>query len=152
MIQLSNGLTSWLYASDIIREDETLVEVKYFTAYATWREPGYRRHQRYVKKLQESGVQVILGKFKKKRVRCQAECGQRFKTHEEKETDVNIGSQLVADAFKDRFDRALIISADTDMSAGIKIAKREAPDKQIDSVAPPKRFGRARDLSPLFEI
>lgn len=136
----------------IIGDDETLVAVKYFTAYAKWREAGYRRHQRYVKALEENGVQVVLGQFKRKRVRCQAECGQKFWTHEEKETDVNVGSHLVADALKSRFDRALIISADTDMGAGIEVAKREAPDKLIQVVAPPKRLSRARDLNPLFEI
>jgi uncharacterized LabA/DUF88 family protein len=136
----------------MIGEDETLVGVKYFTAYATWREAGYRRHQRYVTTLQNSGVEVVLGQFKRKRIRCQADCRNVFWTHEEKETDVNVGSNLVADALHDRFDRALIISADTDMSAGIEVARREASDKLIQVVAPPKRFGRARELKPIFEI
>jgi len=145
-------LDLWKLSESILGEGETLVAVKYFTAYATWREAGYRRHQRYARTLDVCGVDVILGQFKRKRMKCQAECGKRFWTHEEKETDVNVGANLVADALQGRFDRALIISADTDMGAGIEVAKREAPDKLIQVVAPPGRFGRARDLQPIFEI
>lgn len=141
-------------SSQIIRPQfgEELVSVKYFTAYATWKQQAYRRHERYVKSLEDTGVTTILGKFKRKNVRCKASCGQIFSTHEEKETDVNIGIHLVADAICDRFDRAIIISADTDMAPAIAFARREAPNKKIDAVAPPRRKGRARDLNPLFEI
>jgi Transposase, Mutator family len=43
-----------------------IVVVKYFSAYATWKPQQHARHQIYIKALDHSGVQVILGQFKEK--------------------------------------------------------------------------------------
>jgi len=59
---------------------------------------------------------------------------------------------LVADAIRDRFDTAFVISADTDLSPAVKMARTEVPDKKIMIVAPPGRFNRNREIKPLFEI
>lgn len=141
----------WALGEKLLPSDgsEVLVTVKYFSAYATWREQSMRRHQRYVDALRAQGVTIVLGRFKEKRNRCRA-CDARYISHEEKETDVNIGAHLMADALKDRFDRALIISADTDLNGVVDLARREAPNKIFNIVAPPKRRGRNR--AALFEI
>ena len=90
-----------------------------------------------------------MGRFKVKTMRCQAECRQKYDTHEEKETDVNIGVHLMADAQQDRFDRALVVSADTDLNAAVALVLKET-NKKIDIVAPPKR--KNRNSRALFEI
>jgi len=43
-------LNLWALSENLISQDggETLITVKYFSAYATWRERSMRRHQRYV--------------------------------------------------------------------------------------------------------
>lgn len=144
-------LNLWALGEKLLPEDgsEVLVSVKYFSAYATWREHSMRRHQRYVAALRAHGVTVILGRFKEKRNRCRT-CQAQYISHEEKETDVNIGAHLMADALQDRFDRALVISADTDLNGVVELAQREATDKIIQIVAPPGRRGRNR--SALFAI
>jgi len=143
-------LDLWSLSEKLLRGDQQLVAVKYFTAYATWRPASYRRHQRYVAALEAQGVTPIIGRFKAKTVRCHAKCRQTYVTHEEKETDVNIGVHLMADALKDRFDRALIISADTDLNSAVTLTRAEAPNKRIDLVAPPGRM--SRNSAALFEI
>jgi uncharacterized LabA/DUF88 family protein len=140
----------WSLSEKLLRGDQQLTAVKYFTAYATWRPASYRRHQRYVAALEARGVTPVIGRFKAKSVRCQAKCHQTYMTHEEKETDVNIGVHLIADALKDRFDRALIISADTDLNSAVRLTRAEAPGKRIDLVAPPGRKGR--NSAALFEV
>jgi uncharacterized LabA/DUF88 family protein len=140
----------WAMSEKLLQGDQQLVAVKYFSAYATWRPHSYRRHQRYVQALEACGVTPILGRFKAKSVRCQAQCRQMYVTHEEKETDVNIGVHLMADALADRFDRALVVSADTDLNAAVALTRLEASGKQIAIVAPPGRKGR--NSSALFEI
>ena len=70
---------------------------------------------------------------------------------EEKETDVNVAVHLVSDALMNRFDRAILLTADTDYVAALELARKETR-KIIDVAAPPKRMGRARDLNPLFEV
>jgi uncharacterized LabA/DUF88 family protein len=134
-------LDLWSLSEKLVRDSEQVSVVKYFSAYATWREHSYRKHERYVAALEFSGVVPIMGRFKEKPMRCKA-CGHCYKSHEEKETDVYIGAHLVADALRDRFDRAMIISADTDLIAAVLLARSEATEKQIDIVAPPNRMNR----------
>lgn len=143
-------LDLWSLSEKLLRGDQQLVAVKYFTAYATWRHASYRRHQRYVAALQARGVTPVIGRFKAKTVQCHAKCRQTYMTHEEKETDVNIGVHLMSDALKNRFDRALIISADTDLNSAVALARAEAPGKRIALVAPPGRMGR--NSAALFEV
>jgi uncharacterized LabA/DUF88 family protein len=140
----------WALSEKLLRGDQQLVAVKYFTAYATWRPASYRRHERYVAALEEHGVTPVIGRFKRKTVKCHAKCRQTYITHEEKETDVNIGVHLIADALRDRFDRALVMSADTDLNSAVALARLEAPAKRIDLVAPPNRMGR--NSAALFEV
>lgn len=142
-------LDLWALSGKLIAADETLVQVKYFSAYATWRERSMRRHQRYVAALRAHGVSLIMGRFKEKRNRCLS-CGNKYLSHEEKETDVNIGAHLMADALQDRFDRALIISADTDLNGVVEFTRNEARSKVIQIVAPPGRKNNNR--MALFSI
>lgn len=130
-------------------EDQKLAYVKYFSTYAKWQEDRYRRHQLYVEALQVRGVEFVAGKFKKKSVKCKV-CQNEYDVREEKETDVNIGVHLVADALKDRFDRAIVISADTDLNGAVKHTRLEAQSKKISIVTPPKR--KAYNRYAQFEI
>ena len=138
-------------SESIIRGDEELRAVKYFSAFATWIPDAMLRHRAYVEALKCEGVKFIEGNFKKKFLKCKV-CGAQYQTHEEKETDVNIAIHLIQDTFHDTFDRAIVISADTDMASAIAIARQLSGTKQIDVVCPPGRFARARSLKPLFEL
>jgi hypothetical protein len=51
----------------IDRAVHQIVSVKYFSAYATWMPGPYARHQLYAA-LKNSGVNVVLGQFKKVKV------------------------------------------------------------------------------------
>ena len=55
----------------------------------------------------------------------------------------------MADGLNDRFDRALVISADTDLDGAVRLTKEET-NKQIDIVAPPGRW--KKNAESLFEI
>lgn len=154
---LGDGTLKWvdlhLLAQNILNKYQTLNEVKYFSAYATWRPDSYKRHRDYVSALEAQGVTSVMGRFKEKRLVCKAVCKQPYVTHEEKETDVNIGAHLVADALRGTFDTALILSADTDLSAVVRLTKEiVGPEKRICTVAPPGRYARGRELGHLFSI
>ncbi len=138
-------------SESIIRADEELRTVKYFSAFATWIPDAMLRHRAYVSALQCEGVKFIEGNFKKKFLKCKV-CGAQYQTHEEKETDVNIAIHLIQDTFLDLFDRAIIISADTDMTTAVTMARQMSGTKLIDVVCPPGRFARARSMKPLFEL
>jgi len=67
-------------------------------------------------------------------------------THEEKETDVNFGIHLVDKAHKNQFDKALILTADTDLVPAIKLVRQTFPEKDVDAVIPELRFQNALEL------
>jgi uncharacterized LabA/DUF88 family protein len=113
-------------------------EIKYFSAYATWKPKPHERHQIYVKALQSTGINVVLGQFKEKDIYC-PECGLTHKGHEEKESDVNIAVHLISDAYEDRFDHAFIVSRDSDLVGPIKYIRDRFPKKRVKVIAPPLR-------------
>jgi uncharacterized LabA/DUF88 family protein len=141
----------WGLSASLLRRGEALQAVKYFTAYATWRPDAYARHRHYVLALKARGVEVHLARFKRKPERCRR-CGSSWTRHEEKETDVHISVQLVADAFREAFDRAVLITADSDLKPAISMAREAHPASEVLVVAPPGRFASARDLRPRLEL
>jgi NYN domain-containing protein len=54
-------------------------------------------------------------------------------------TDVQIATQLLADAFLDRFDSAVVISADSDLIPPIRAVMTHFPHQQILVAFPPER-------------
>ena len=127
----------WSLSGSFLKANQELIQVKYFSAYAKWHEEAYRRHQVYVRALRHYNVLFIEGRFNKKHIRC-LQCKCSFQTHEEKETDVNIAIHLLRDALQDNFDRAIIVSADTDLLPAIKMARQTG--KRVDVFAPPGRM------------
>lgn len=113
-------------------------QIKYFSAYPTWKPKQHEKHLIYVKALQSTGVNPILGQFKEKDIYC-PECGLTHKGHEEKESDVNIAVHLISDAYEDRFDHAFIVSRDSDLVGPIKYIRAKFPNKRIKVIAPPLR-------------
>ena len=121
-----------------------IVSVKYFSAYATWLRGSYARHQLYVKALETSGVEVILGQFKVKDKYCPL-CKTTHKGHEEKESDVNLACHLVSDAYRDLFDQAFIVTRDSDLSSPIRFLRQHFEMKKVKIIAPPQR-GHSKEL------
>lgn len=122
----------------------TLVAVNYFSAYADWLAPQKARHETYVKALQATGVNVHLGNFKVKDRKCPS-CNHRYTGHEEKETDVHLALSLLNDAYQDQYDRALIVTRDSDLVPAARLTKQFFPNKQIMVVAPP-HLGHSNDM------
>jgi len=117
----------------------SLVDVFYFSAYATWRPSSYRRYREYVRALQANGVKVIMGRFKGKDRRCWR-CQAAWKDHEEKETDVNIALQLLLGGLRGRFDRALLPSGDSDLAPAVRLLRAEVPGVDVRILTPPGRL------------
>ena len=124
--------------------DLDLHQVFYFTAFATWRPASYKRHRDYVAALRSRGVTPVVGRFKEKDRGCFA-CGKTWTDHEEKETDVNLAVFLLDLAYQDAYDRALLISGDSDLVPAVRLVKSRFPGKSFRVIAPPGR-GFSMDL------
>jgi hypothetical protein len=122
-------------AKSVLKPHHKLEQVSYFSAYVTWKPENHRRHQDYVMALRWAGVEFVPGRFKNKTIRCHL-CQQPFVTHEEKQTDVNIAIRLLADAVEDKYDRAVIVSADTDLTPVILSVRNLFPNKKVGVMFP----------------
>jgi hypothetical protein len=111
--------------------------VAYFSAFATWLRGPHSRHVTYVRALQAVGVEPIMGKFYEKPRSCQR-CNHQWIAHEEKSSDVNIAVSLVVDAYEDRYDRALLVSRDSDLAPAVRHMTARFPQKTVIVVAPPE--------------
>jgi hypothetical protein len=115
--------------------DIDLLRVVYCSAFATWLPDSYRRHREYLRALTATGVTPLMGRFKRKDRGCFS-CGAQWTDHEEKESDVNLAVQLTIDAFRNVFDLALLITADSDFVPAVRAVKTELPKKEIRIVTP----------------
>lgn len=122
-------------AETVIRAQDTIAGIFYFTALVKWKPESVKRHEQYIKALRSVGVETVRGRFMRKKIRCHV-CNEYFVTHEEKQSDVNIALKVLGDAVDDVYDRALIISADSDLLPVIKSVQKHAPDKEIGVMFP----------------
>lgn len=134
-ISLTKLMRCYLMAGD------TLEGIEYFTTLATWDPAKVIRHRLFIRVNEEQGVSVTYGEFKRKDRYCTL-CKRRFISREEKQTDVNIALRLLELAVQDRYDKAIIVSGDTDLIPAIKAVHRTFPHKQMGVVIP---IGRASE-------
>lgn len=66
-------------------------------------------------------------------------CGNLSKIYHEKRTDVNIATEMFADAYQNHFDDAILVSADSDLTAPIEYICRLFQEKTVLIVFPPGR-------------
>lgn len=106
-----------------------------FTAFANWLPSSRRNHKLYIAALKDRGVEIVTGKFYTKLRECH-NCRTHYKSHEEKQTDVNIAVNLLTWAINDKFDEIVIGSADSDLTPAIKALGTEFPQKRITLLFP----------------
>ena len=115
-----------------------LSAIYYFSAYATWRPAAFRRYKAYVQALKAAGVTPVMSEFYEKTA-WYARCHASWKAHEEKQSDVKIALWMLDHAYQDKYDRALLISRDSDLSPAVRMIGERFPEKKIYVIAPPNR-------------
>jgi len=115
--------------------DDTLVDVYYFTAIAEWNVASAQKHKKYIQALNNSGVKSIFGQFKRFDKKCK-NCNFKTTIPTEKKTDVNLAVRMIEAAFKDKFDKAFLVSGDTDQAPIVASIKGLFPQKTIGVISP----------------
>lgn len=134
----------WLDACRLVQNlllaDQVLVMVKYFTARVVSDPAKQKRQSTFIEALETlPNLQVLFGKYQLNPRRCNY-CGTEDTVPNEKMTDVQIATEMLSDAFADRFDVALLLSADSDLVPPVNALKELSPNKVIVAAFPPARY------------
>jgi uncharacterized LabA/DUF88 family protein len=149
LVRFQDNRLKWLDLAALARRliqpaTESITGIHYFSAYADWLPGPMARHREYVGALAVTGVTTVMGHFKVKDRYCR-NCKSSSRTHEEKETDVNIGIHLLNDAYKNKYEKAYLVTRDSDLMPAVRMVRGEFPRKHIVAVAPPL-MGHSNDL------
>ncbi len=119
----------------ILLSNHDLVRIRYFTAMIS----GWRRtyQQTYLDALATTPiVDVELGNFKSKNIRCRCSHCPEVKEHhftgqEEKRTDVSIASRMIEDVVTGSCQKLVVVSGDSDLVPAIQCVGRISPEAKI---------------------
>lgn len=129
-------------SADLLLPGQTLLATHYFTArlrLAANNQADKQRQDDYLDALAtRNNLNIHYGHYLQKTRQCR-QCKATWPDYEEKMTDVNIAVQLIADAFDDNYDTALILSADSDLTTPVKFVRNRFPNKKIVVAQPPGR-------------
>ncbi len=141
-------------SQQLLKPNQTLVATKYFSARVK-NNPGKKSRQELFLAALETipSLEIIEGIYQKRERLC-PKCNQYYYTYEEKMTDVNIAVTLLEDAFHDKYDMALLISADGDLTKPVETVKRLFPHKRIVVAFPPgySSFSLKAQADDCFQI
>lgn len=127
-----------LLAKTLLRSDQDLVVVKYFTSRIRNNSAKQKRQSAYLDALKThcgDMIEIIEGYYFADPYRC--DCGRVNNIEGEKQTDVNIATHMITDARKGSVDDVILITADSDQVPAMK-AVREM-NKSVLIVLPPGR-------------
>ena len=131
-------------------EKHNITKIKYFTALVkgTLKDSlNITRQHIYLRALKTlPNLEIIFGQFKKRQIKglsLRCENGKYIEEDklftvskwEEKESDVNIASHIIADAYEDEYDCAVLMSNDTDLKTPLVYVK-EKVKKQVGIISP----------------
>jgi uncharacterized LabA/DUF88 family protein len=124
---------------NILKADQELVFTKYFTSRVSYPPEKERRQSTFLEALETlNGFRIYYGQYQTNPQTCR-KCGNKEMIPSEKMTDVNIAVEILTDAYQDMFDAAILVSADSDLTAPVVAIKNLFPDKRIVIAFPPKR-------------
>ena len=132
-------------ANNLLKPHQTLIEIKYFTSRVSNNPYKQKRQTTYIEALESVGIKVYYGHYQSDTTECQ-KCGNIWPTFHEKMTDVNIATQMMIDAYQDKYDMAMLISGDSDLAPPIKAIHELFRNKRVFVAFPPRRHNASVSL------
>lgn len=146
MLEASYDQCKWLnlrlLADNLIKPNQELVGVKYFTSRVGNNPDKQKRQTTYIEALESVNVEVFYGHYQSDSVECKR-CGNIWPKYNEKMTDVNIATHMIIDAYQDKYDTAMLISGDSDLVPPIRAVHDNFNQKRVFVAFPPKRHNNS---------
>lgn len=128
-----------LLVQNLLKFNQELVMTKYFTARVIGSPDKQKRQSTFIEALGTlPNFQMLYGKYQLNPRKC-PHCGFEDKVPNEKMTDVNIAVEMLTDAINDKFDIALLLSADSDLTPTVVAIRNTFMQKRVIVAFPPKR-------------
>ena len=132
-----------LLAEKLLMFNQELTFTKYFTARITDDTAKEKRQTTYIEALETlrdfKDFEIYYGHYREDPYEC-PRCKCVYDVPHEKMTDVNIATQMLLDAFNNKFDKALLISADSDLVPVMQAVREKYPEKSVIVAFPPERY------------
>lgn len=146
MVEAGFDYCKWLnlktLTDNLLKHNQELVEIKYFTSRVSNNPDKQKRQTSYIEALESVDVKIYYGHYQSTSVECDR-CGNIWPTFNEKMTDVNIATQMIMDAYNDRYDMAMLISGDSDLVPPMKEIHTNYKNKRVFVAFPPKRHNNS---------
>lgn len=144
--EMYKWLDLMLLSKNLLKPHQELVELKYFTSRVSNNPDKQKRQSTYLEALASTGVNIYYGHYQSNTIECKR-CGNIWATYNEKMTDVNIATHMLIDAYKDKYDMAMLISGDSDLVPPIKEIHNLFKNKRVFVTFPPKRHNASVSLA-----
>jgi hypothetical protein len=123
---------------------QRLLLTKYFTSRVNGDPAKSSRQGAFIQALKTiPNLEILKGRYGVRGYRCH-KCAYEGQLPAEKMTDVCIASEMITDAFQNKYDTAFLISSDRDLVPAVGIIREVFPHRHIKVIFPPAR--RCEDL------
>lgn len=125
---------------NLLKPPQRLMLIKYFTSRIKKSSPDKRKRQStYIDALNAmGGIKLYYGKYELSPIKCK-NCGYTDEIPEEKMTDVQLGVEMVSDAYQNKYDTAFLVTGDIDLVPSVEKVRAEFSNKRIIVIFPPMR-------------
>jgi len=133
-------------ADHLLRPDQILVTVRYFTA------PVFPELGDPTKPLRQRAYLDALGTLPALSIHYGYFAPRPRGGYEEKMTDVNIAVELLHDAHTDLFDTAILVSADSDLTSAVRAVRERYGKRLIVAFPPARRSNELREAATGYRV
>lgn len=121
---LEKGHLDFMALAKKLAGPRTLLGVRYFTSPtdSVTDRVNYSEQQRFFANIQNSGVELCLGKLVSRKMHCHL-CSKTFFYKTEKSVDVQLAMSLALGAVEDKWDVAYLASCDSDLIPAIEYVR-----------------------------
>ena len=127
------------FSESLLTNGQKLAQVKYFTTRVSHPFEKRKRQSTFIDALGTlPKLRISYGRFKPDEKTCER-CSAIVHYQTEKQTDVNIASEMLIDTFNKEFETAILVSGDSDLVAPVKYIRSLSDGRSIVVAFPPKR-------------